>query len=106
MPKPIASRGNSLPAPGKRSRNSRKGPAGTPQAGRREGTITPAGRHDGDQPKRGRLAPPHRTNARSEEHTSELQSLMRSSYAVFCFNKKKILINSNYILRHKTYDIT
>src|SRR3546814_10867255 len=26
---------------------------------------------------------------RSEEHTSELQSLMRISYAVFCFNKKK-----------------
>src|SRR3546814_1741990 len=25
---------------------------------------------------------------RSEEHTSELQSLMRSSYAVFCLNKK------------------
>src|SRR3546814_4892105 len=26
---------------------------------------------------------------RSEEHTSELQSLMRSSYAVFCLKKKK-----------------
>src|SRR3546814_10378881 len=26
---------------------------------------------------------------RSEEHTSELQSLMRNSYAVFCLNKKK-----------------
>src|SRR3546814_3973078 len=26
---------------------------------------------------------------RSEEHTSELQSLMRLSYAVFCLNKKK-----------------
>src|SRR3546814_17587424 len=26
---------------------------------------------------------------RSEEHTSELQSLMRSSYAVFCLNKKQ-----------------
>src|SRR3546814_9828956 len=30
----------------------------------------------------------HRTN-RSEEHTSELQSLMRISYAVFCLKKKK-----------------
>src|SRR3546814_1265885 len=30
--------------------------------------------------------------SRSEEHTSELQSLMRISYAVFCLNKKK---NSN-----------
>src|SRR3546814_4251230 len=27
-------------------------------------------------------------NARSEEHTSELQSLMRISYAVFCLKKK------------------
>src|SRR3546814_7393469 len=27
--------------------------------------------------------------ARSEEHTSELQSLMRISYAVFCLKKKK-----------------
>src|SRR3546814_2035707 len=31
--------------------------------------------------------------ARSEEHTSELQSLMRISYAVFCLNKKKITNN-------------
>src|SRR3546814_10783578 len=28
-------------------------------------------------------------NVRSEEHTSELQSLMRISYAVFCLKKKK-----------------
>src|SRR3546814_2437095 len=31
---------------------------------------------------------------RSEEHTSELQSLMRISYAVFCLKKKKTIINS------------
>src|SRR3546814_9736608 len=30
---------------------------------------------------------------RSEEHTSELQSLMRISYAVFCLKKKKINIS-------------
>src|SRR3546814_2489868 len=30
-----------------------------------------------------------RQERRSEEHTSELQSLMRISYAVFCLNKKK-----------------
>src|SRR3546814_3930257 len=29
------------------------------------------------------------TRSRSEEHTSELQSLMRISYAVFCLKKKK-----------------
>src|SRR3546814_7368228 len=32
--------------------------------------------------------------ARSEEHTSELQSLMRISYAVFCLKKKKDNINT------------
>src|SRR3546814_5591069 len=31
---------------------------------------------------------------RSEEHTSELQSLMRISYAVFCLKKKKNTINT------------
>src|SRR3546814_3556392 len=30
----------------------------------------------------------HEVDARSEEHTSELQSLMRISYAVFCLKKK------------------
>src|SRR3546814_3012118 len=36
-------------------------------------------------------------NIRSEEHTSELQSLMRISYAVFCLKKKKqqnIIVNN------------
>src|SRR3546814_7498983 len=38
-----------------------------------------------------------RHGPRSEEHTSELQSLMRISYAVFCLKKKKIqhLTNTN-----------
>src|SRR3546814_5157694 len=35
---------------------------------------------------------------RSEEHTSELQSLMRISYAVFCLKKKKT--NRKKILKH------
>src|SRR3546814_8493405 len=35
-----------------------------------------------------------RLSNRSEEHTSELQSLMRISYAVFCLNKKKINITN------------
>src|SRR3546814_1729528 len=33
---------------------------------------------------------------RSEEHTSELQSLMRISYAVFCLKKKKRRPTNNY----------
>src|SRR3546814_3120288 len=37
---------------------------------------------------------PWRLDARSEEHTSELQSLMRISYAVFCLKKKKRNTNS------------
>src|SRR3546814_7233752 len=40
-----------------------------------------------------RLAPRAR---RSEEHTSELQSLMRISYAVFCLKKKKKQNNNTY----------
>src|SRR3546814_1620848 len=38
---------------------------------------------------RRRDVPLGRVAARSEEHTSELQSLMRISYAVFCLKKKK-----------------
>src|SRR3546814_3081152 len=38
--------------------------------------------------------------ARSEEHTSELQSLMRISYAVFCLKKKK---NKKTIRKHNTH---
>src|SRR3546814_10822800 len=45
------------------------------------GRATAAGRERGDS---GMLRP----GDRSEEHTSELQSLMRISYAVFCLKKK------------------
>src|SRR3546814_7130184 len=45
-----------------------------PRDGRRAGRDRPARR---------------RLSLRSEEHTSELQSLMRISYAVFCLKKKK-----------------
>src|SRR3546814_9957674 len=39
---------------------------------------------------------------RSEEHKSELQSLMRISYAVFCLNKKKtkLIKVPNHIIKH------
>src|SRR3546814_10517912 len=36
------------------------------------------------------------TDERSEEHTSELKSLMSISYAVFCLKKKKTSISYNY----------
>src|SRR3546814_5876538 len=39
---------------------------------------------------------------RSEEHTSELQSLMRISYAVFCLKKKKNLnITIHKVIQHR-----
>src|SRR3546814_9711870 len=38
---------------------------------------------------------------RSEEHTSELQSLMRSSYAVFCLKKKKQKKTHKTYTKHK-----
>src|SRR3546814_6860319 len=43
----------------------------------------------------GRTVRPSVAEARSEEHTSELQSLMRNSYAVFCLKKKKKNNNKN-----------
>src|SRR3546814_7465593 len=52
----------------------------------------------------GRIAVPDlgRLNNRSEEHTSELQSLMRISYAVFCLKKKKKhIITTNNESRNK-----
>src|SRR3546814_10176174 len=80
----------------------------------RAAVRAPRDRRDG---RRRRSAAPHRHRAprrrparRSEEHTSELQSLMRISYAVFClkkkntqtpndnttfFNKKKIIVNTS-----------
>src|SRR3546814_5690141 len=46
----------------------------------------------------------HLSSSRSEEHTSELQSLMRISYAVFCLKKKtkKIQRTEHHILLNKT----
>src|SRR3546814_7403582 len=49
----------------------------------------------GGQSLAGKSRAPSRS-ARSEEHTSELQSLMRISYAVFCLKKKK---NKTTIIR-------
>src|SRR3546814_6022604 len=45
-----------------------------------------------------RYRPQARPRARSEEHTSELQSLMRISYAVFCLKKKNKNTTNTYKL--------
>src|SRR3546814_7488142 len=42
------------------------------------------------------FAPP----MRSEEHTSELQSLMRISYAVFCLKKKNLIMQTHILAKH------
>src|SRR3546814_3646388 len=43
---------------------------------------------------------------RSEEHTSELQSLMRISYAVFCLKKKNTKMNRYTIIKRSIYNNT
>src|SRR3546814_3912024 len=43
---------------------------------------------------------PAASPSRSEEHTSELQSLMRISYAVFCLKKKKTSTHRQYTQTH------
>src|SRR3546814_9340841 len=66
-----------------------------PDGGNVRGAPAPAGRRRGlhvDRQRDGRglrLADGAAQGWRSEEHTSELQSLMRTSYAVFCLKKQK-----------------
>src|SRR3546814_4149633 len=83
--KPAPERGNPAPdtghraeyaAPRRRSRHARES--------RVPAEHRPSAPPDWAQPSLHSLAP-----ERSEEHTSELQSLMRISYAVFCLKKKK-----------------
>src|SRR3546814_8621497 len=46
------------------------------------------------------VPPPEACPERSEEHTSELQSLMRISYAVFCLKKKKTETKNQNATQH------
>src|SRR3546814_6881083 len=82
------------------------------RSARRGRRRLPAGGGAEPGPARGRLVRPPRPGragpaARSEEHTSELQSLMRISYAVFCLKKKThtktvSLSNIQYNILEKT----
>src|SRR3546814_1740597 len=69
----------------------------------------PAGGDHGDRGRRRRaqrLADDRRERRaprRSEEHTSELQSLMRISYAVFCLKKKKANRKSQTTIKQATH---
>src|SRR3546814_1345967 len=49
---------------------------------------------------------PGLAGSRSEEHTSELQSLMRNSYAVFCLKKKQHNNMTNNIKQYIIYNTT
>src|SRR3546814_5055848 len=69
-------------------RSLRRPPLGSFDRRSADGYRAVAGRAMDHLPERTEL--PRR--ARSEEHTSELQSLMRRSYAVFCLKKKKLEI--------------
>src|SRR3546814_8720415 len=63
--------------------------------GRDEGRVIGMIRADLSELERRRVRVERDQRLRSEEHTSELQSLMRISYAVFCLKKKKL--QKNYI---------
>src|SRR3546814_3199051 len=79
------------------------------QPGPRAGQLRPAGHH---RPARCRGSSPmigvdvggtFTDVVRSEEHTSELQSLMRISYAVFCLKKKKLTYSIHIIRQPRTH---
>src|SRR3546814_2854845 len=65
----------------------------------------PNSRRQPPGPKSRRRARPESAR-RSEEHTSELQSLMRISYAVFCLKKKKNTKHETTVQKHRKNYIT
>src|SRR3546814_1147030 len=71
----------------KESQDHRRNPV-CPQSGR-PSLITYPGRRLPVAPNAVTASVKRQSNFRSEEHTSELQSLMRISYAVFCLKKKQ-----------------
>src|SRR3546814_2617748 len=91
--------------PAHQVKNRRKPLNGQPPAVRRPASQRPPPESLADKGSHGRPSsppapsghwrngrPPHAIpGKRSEEHTSELQSLMRISYAVFCLKKKKYI---------------
>src|SRR3546814_5288088 len=87
-----------------RSQNAR--PGRDRRRSSRKGNLHAPG-HLSSRPIRRRAHPPH-ISLRSEEHTSELQSLMRISYAVFCLKKKNTHISKSkqiliILIRYKTW---
>src|SRR3546814_5834589 len=81
----------------------RRARSGRPGCGCPPRTSSARRRQSSPAPRR-----PRPNGGRSEEHTSELQSLMRISYAVFCLKKKRYLptITRRYnsVLQQKQYE--
>src|SRR3546814_1600135 len=90
---PIVEQANAAPAPRTmlRSFAAASVPQGAGSGGAVDVTIGAAIHTTGDQA----------NGVRSEEHTSEIQSLMRNSYADFCLKKKKIINQYQNIKKHK-----
>src|SRR3546814_3293809 len=85
-----------------RSEGPTPGPYGLSNLHARLGRMVPghALLHDSGRPgEPGALSLPH--GPRSEEHTSELQPLMRISYAVFCLKKKINKLNTSRLPSNK-----
>src|SRR3546814_10431898 len=76
-------------------------PARLTSDGKRATVDTTLNRKDGKPPIAVSFSMRDDNGERSEEHTSELQSLMRISYAVFCLKKKKS--KQHNIHKHITY---
>src|SRR3546814_1231846 len=77
-------------APDRRAWPARSGLDVQVSVGARRGRLAPSSALDA-----GRQSADGAVYGRSEEHTSELQSLMRISYAVFCLQKKQIYQQNN-----------
>src|SRR3546814_4735774 len=75
---------------------------GAGETGGRAGAAQRDSTQHVDQPGFHRQAVVPGDACRSEEHTSELQSLMRISYAVFCLKQKKI-VTKNYTNTQTTH---
>src|SRR3546814_6019958 len=100
-----AGQAGSLPASSGKRQPREPGPAAA------DGRPHPPGAagEDRDRPNRGTDDPSYHPDARrpahsgrSEEHTSELQSLMRISYAVFCLKKNKTTTHNDRSQNKKT----
>src|SRR3546814_4125242 len=95
-----------LPAPGSERADIRIGSIQSrprSPAQRQSPAHGPRGRSVAERRLRNRCAcNPMDAGGRSEEHTSELQSLMRISYAVFCLKKKKDTENQKTADQHQS----